>query len=1059
VGKFAEVNEVLVILKDHSGDVGADVNGDFDLSGKWSVIEYENAQPQGVKITFNARDGRFLTKIPIIKKRDRIYVEIIEKNGNITKDVFHVRNIKRMRGRGKALSLIVTCPHQSENLWKKTVSFKRRGKRISGNKAIETIVNDINLNKGSKDPTIEIPTFNTITKAGNRFDITTSNNYFFDSVKLDSAIDEIKNIEKQPVEGGGSFEPMYFRFISKYDHATGLDLDTVQVQAFEQGFQENGATATANAVIESGIITSFKITNQGKGYTTVPTVTITGRGSGAIGTAVLGTGGFSDKVIDIIVTNGGTGYTSGATVLIESSPSSEFTNIPNITLIHPKLGSGDRPNILSLDSNEDPEQGTNLIAIGDKSSGSYPRDWMMFVGAQDVFNSAREWLTTSNYKIGRLVKHLGIIYEAITNNTAVTPPSALNWEPRTFTKPDLYINTTTYAKNDLVRFQDIAYKSLVSSNTGNEPGISPTEWIRVNFVPTVDYSPKTKNIVQHWINSLAGAKHAATNNGQTQMIDPNVIIDDPFHPRTYVRFVGKNPTLIPSTHLVDGKIPHGYKMLVVEPNYGVTPPTATDTGEGDFSGNDKNNITFAGNIAQYLDPDLDGSGEWVVFKAKISNDDQEIFDWDEGLPWIKNPCNPTFAFGIPDKYVNDSGACLLTIGGSASRDTTWIVGSYALSELPIIGKVGAFIESRQFECAHSVKWDSSNNRIDMSNEKITNLDTDNNSAVFVKSAPTLVQGGIDQNPFYIGLNFWSLDPLTSNAIPFGAVTTGSISKLPTLDFDNMDLSRKAISEWFGPLSEENYPFQAFAGFMNLKIEDSVLGLLDELDGDFTIGIWLTDFQDNTMIIEFPQSRNGKTLPWQADLGKLKPYKGVPGVSAFFAAEEPNPTVAFDTTEFIVGGIYTRDSFDTQGRYLGLRSRFSTKKEMKMSIDAYRMIKPLVATNVDEANNKPDVNIEPLKIKKLAITSYAQLKNYILGLEQFLNFDDRKFTVEVTNGRKIDFGDSVYLTDPEAINDADDAINNTVKVVANKITLSLSKTKNGPAGIKKFGELARRVWPI
>ena len=67
-------------------------------------------------------------------------------------------------------------------------------------------------------------------------------------------------------------------------------------------------------------------------------------------------------------------------------------------------------------------------------------------------------------------------------------------------------------------------------------------------------------------------------------------------------------------------------------------------------------------------------------------------------------------------------------------------------------------------------------------------------------------------------------------------------------------------------------------------------------------------------------------------------------------------------------------------------------------------------------------------------------------------------MEVTNGKKIDFGDPVYLTDTESINDDDDAVANTVKAVANKITLSLSKTKNGPAGLKKTVELVRRVWP-
>lgn len=966
MGKFGEVNDVLVILKDHSGDAGDDPNGDFDLSNKWSVIEYENAQPQGVKITFNARSGRFLTKIPIIKKRDRIYVEITEKNGNITKDVFHVRTIKRIRGKGKALSLQVICPHQSENLWKKTVSFKRRGKRISGNRALELIVSDINANKAVEDPTIEIPTFDPATKTGNRLDENTSNNYFFDAAKADSAIEEIKDIEKQPVEGGGSFEPMYVRFVSKYDHSTGLFLDTVLLSAFEQGFQDDGV--------------------------------------------------------------------------------GNFTNIPNITLIHPKLGSGDRPNILSLDSDEDPEQGTNLIVIGDKASGSWLRDWMLFVGAQDVFNSAKQYSNTANYKPGHLVREAGITYEAITSNTGVTPPSALNWIVRIFTKPDLYVNVTVYAKNDLVRFQDIAYKSLTNANTGNEPGISPDDWTRIFFVSTVDYSPFTKNRAQYWINALAGAKHAATNNGQTQMIDPNVIIDDPLHPRTYVRFVGDNPLGIPTDHLIDGNIPHGYKALVLSVN--LTTGIGLEVGIGDWAGNDQNNIPFAGNVVQYLDPDFAGTGIWVVFKGKQTLQDQEVFDWEEGLPWVKNPCQGTGSF------VGGNGVC--NIG---TRNADWILGSYALSEIPLVGKVGIFVTGKQFECAHSVKWDSINLRVDIGNEKITDIDVDSNSAVFIKSEPTLVQGGIDQNPFFVGFNFWSLWPLTSNSIPFGAVTAGELVKLPTLDLDNMDLTRKATSEWFGPLAEEYFPFQAIAGWMNLAINDAILGFLDDLDGDFTIGVWLADIQDNSMVVEFPISRNAKTLPWQADLGKLKTYKGVPGVSAFFAAEEPNPTVAFDTTEVIVGAIYTRDSFDTQGRYLGLRSRFKTKNQMKISIDAFRLIKPLVATNVDEANNKPKVNIETLKIDKSAITSYAQLKNYILGLEQFLNFDRRAFTVEVTNGRKIDFGDSVYLTDPEALEDADDAIANTVKVVANKITISLSKTKNGPAGIKKNVELIRRVWPV
>ena len=84
----------------------------------------------------------------------------------------------------------------------------------------------------------------------------------------------------------------------------------------------------------------------------------------------------------------------------------------------------------------------------------------------------------------------------------------------------------------------------------------------------------------------------------------------------------------------------------------------------------------------------------------------------------------------------------------------------------------------------------------------------------------------------------------------------------------------------------------------------------------------------------------------------------------------------------MGGIYTKDSFDTQGRYKGiLTSRFNTKTELKMSLDMYRMSKPIVATNVDDPDAKPEVNIQTLEVQKKSITSYSQAKNLVVGIGQ------------------------------------------------------------------------------
>jgi hypothetical protein len=71
-----------------------------------------------------------------------------------------------------------------------------------------------------------------------------------------------------------------------------------------------GATATANTI--SGFVIGATITNGGSGYTSAPTVTITGSGSGAAATATISGG----VVTGITITSAGSGYTGGATITI-----------------------------------------------------------------------------------------------------------------------------------------------------------------------------------------------------------------------------------------------------------------------------------------------------------------------------------------------------------------------------------------------------------------------------------------------------------------------------------------------------------------------------------------------------------------------------------------------------------------------------------------------------------------------------------------------------------------------------------------------------------------------
>jgi len=496
ISGFISINgKVLLILKDHGADV--------DLSQAYTSIEYNEGLPQSIKITLSAAFGEFLTRGEKIQKYDRIYCRVTDARGNIIDDVFHVRKLKRSRKGGKGKKLILICPHQSENLWKRTITLV--AKRVSGFEALIKIVNQLNLvsNKGTDDPFVVVPSgFDPATKTGSDLDQNTSNNYIFEGEKLQQTFDKITDTEAQPPEGGGSFQPFYIRLKSAYDHDTNTGLDIVNVQAYPQGFVLNTTSAT-------------------------------------------------------------------------------FTNIPNVTLKH-GIVTDPTTNTLENDSDEDPELATNLHLVCEKSSGDFIGDWTKYFGSKAVFLNAKTWNPTDTFTPGNLVNNDGLVYENILESTNNEPPNATFWIQRFFVIPASWSPASvSYTKDvSVVKNNDIAYKALVThtSSSGNEPFLDSTFWRRISYLPTVEYSPLTKQKAQYWINAFAGAKFAATQNGQCAMIDPNVVVKDTLHPRTFVRLVGTTPNDIPADHIINGNIPDAYRMLVVDPTDG------SETGADEYCG-------------------------------------------------------------------------------------------------------------------------------------------------------------------------------------------------------------------------------------------------------------------------------------------------------------------------------------------------------------------------------------------------------------------------------------------------------------------------------------------
>ena len=101
----------------------------------------------------------------------------------------------------------------------------------------------------------------------------------------------------------------------------------------DPSYNPNLVTATAKATVSGGVVNNITVTGSGAGYTSAPTVTLSGGGSGtkfvpATAIAVLNSNGL---VTAIQITNPGSGYTTAPTVTISSPPQGQFLKVTATT--------------------------------------------------------------------------------------------------------------------------------------------------------------------------------------------------------------------------------------------------------------------------------------------------------------------------------------------------------------------------------------------------------------------------------------------------------------------------------------------------------------------------------------------------------------------------------------------------------------------------------------------------------------------------------------------------------------------------------------------------------
>ncbi len=910
----------LVVLKDHGADL--------DITKHVQDLEYRetgNKNISSARMILNAHFGRFIIDalviggktFPKINFFDRIFVRFTDDDGKELEDVLEVRIIHpNEKSEGEGTTLTLELDNQGWHFM--NIHNLKQYRRLSGFEIIQDVCNFYQdpQNLGTKQPTVEgqnqVFSFGVDYKSS--FGIATSQatSIIFDfsnsEVYCGDAVNDILDWLGAPVSAGGELEYFDWRFIPKYNHATGADLDIMRIMVRKSG--------------------------------DVP----------------------------------------GAKVVIDKDDATPIVKVTEVksTLHH--------------------EKGTAVYAYGDPNAGSLPTIFSRYFADKEFHFAAKEWTDGFVYKTGMRVRHIGVIYEALLNHTAV---DGVN-DP--ITGIGVFWNLKTFAVGD-------------------------------------GYSFWTKNKPQYWINSGAGYIDSTTfpATGRACQFDQNLVIRDGGHKRTYVDLAVNDITalLIPNDLVLEGGDFHmyeGFRIRITTPN-----PSGVFTQN---SGNDRTGKTYTNSITQHNGATNTGSTEflnWDVFEPAV--DDLECADLRSGRCFTFNPA----VIGIFQET---------PIGG---RQVGWIEGGYTPDFIPLQGFGALFVANLIFDCLHDYDIIGTNNPDFGSAEGIEGAVLGANSAVRVKYtlAPLSRKVGF-------WLNFAFPAPISGFAGAFTPETTGEEYKPPTLDFNNMHLSARAVRGLNQGLDARSRGAEDFGKINALRFYLKVIGLnaggFDILQGNIKVGIVFYDTSDNVIVshdavVNVLKNYEEITIPTDS----LKIYRAR-SEFPFLPVQELEILDIFRNRRVKRMAIYSLDSYDEEGRYLAV-NRFTVElfSSLEAQIDGFHFVKPLTVTTQESTvqASKPNRNLEPPPRNYPYISNYRQLKNTARTQLEIDRFKYVKY--EIKRGMKLNvrFGEEFTFKHPRLVFDTDVAPNDEVDLICKENVITINKGKGAGGfmvtthGVKRF----------
>lgn len=576
------------------------------------------------------------------------------------------------------------------------------------------------------------------------------------------------------------------------------------------------------------------------------------------------------------------------------------------------------------------------------------------------------------------------------------------------------------------------YQSDIDDNTDTPP----TNWTQIDmsdeFGDSIQYSPWTDDKAQLWANCGSDPSNSFAGSG---MWDINLVIWDDIFFRTWADARARTDAELDALAVTTGDgysydgtrdaFPRGFRILV---------DADAGAATGDLSGFDDQLVEWNGS-------------EWVKkYSFDSNNDNAQVAVIDEGKIYEYDHAGTSWTDISGSDYAND---CFHPFTQIQHVDGIDLVNGTPRSEItdntnyPDITSDGS-----QF-----AKNINSAIEFTFTHGNIVDVATD-------ASTPT---GDYYKRGAWVCFRFPfpnnNYNGITEGVGDLYGGGTNSVTEPSTLDIENMHLTHDGLRGFNqGSSSEDFGQINSVAFWMKFSI--TVAG--NELSDEHVFRAFMIDTADNIVYQDFSVDHSNNWQDIRLPISGFRIYRGrKPAygwdaiIATFVPPKELEVVNNFEWRNVKFFGIQYQPVYDDVGRFapgltideplnsVGLSG--ITGSTMKITLDGFRFIKPLLVTSGQETT----INLEPMFIQQPNITVYDQLLNDAKSQLEIEKFKHKEFNVDTSGDDVFDinFADSFYLENDKLVSDSDNGAN-TIELVAKRIEYSLTKPRSGPGGLRR-----------